>query len=369
MRILRIIIALIAIIAINQVSKAQRIQVVDTDGMPIAYVCVTNEKGYLIGSTNNEGWLDDAKGNTVLNLSHVAFRDKVVKIDEVTDGRIIMEDVDFNLPEIEVKPKELAYVQTYYRLIYFDEDGPIYFRGGVIDNTYEFANKKTSSKTRSLSKGRSGFIRFLISTIVGRFIDKLGQIGIRTDKQRISKGVKEGHLTLSEEINGRSIVSDSICVLGYLDYDTIAGIRTSSFDSWKYSQHRKAAEDKAKGKKEKKKKNNDEDGESEDSYYEVFHINKDRYARVDDFIMRQLQSKGKHSSSGKEYMILMQAYATDRDYIDKKDYKQLRKDNKVDMEIHELKQFEKAHNIPPLAPDIQAQIDKLFEKELNKKKN
>lgn len=371
MRFLRKILLVITLIAINNVAHSQRIQVVDTEGMPIAYVCVTNEKGYLIGSTNNEGWLDDAKGSAVLNLSHVAFRDKVVRIDEVTDGRIIMEDVDFNLPELEVKPKELAYVQTYFRLIYFDEDGPIYFRGGVIDNTYEFANHKTSSKTRSLSKGRSGFIRFLISTIVGRYIDKLGQIGLRTDAQRISKGVKDGHLTLSEEINGRSIVSDSICILGYLDYDTVAGIRTSSFDSWKYSQHRKEAEERAKAKKEMKKKKDDkkDEDESEDSYYEVFHINKDRHARVDDFIMRQLQTKGKHSRTGTEYMILLQAYATDRNYINKNEYKQLRKENKVDMEIHELKQFEKAHNIPPLAPDIQAQIDKLFEKELNKKKN
>ena len=48
--------------------------------------------------------------------------------------------------------------------------------------------------------------------------------------------------------------------------------------------------------------------------------------------------------------------------------KQLRKENKVDMSIEELRRFEQSHKIPPLPENIQAQIDKLFEKELSKKK-
>jgi hypothetical protein len=62
----------------------------------------------------------------------------------------------------------------------------------------------------------------------------------------------------------------------------------------------------------------------------------------------------------------VQSYATDYAYIDKKEYKQQRKDNEVDMDIDELRRFEKAHNIPLLAPDVKAAIDKLFEKELAK---
>lgn len=66
-------------------------------------------------------------------------------------------------------------------------------------------------------------------------------------------------------------------------------------------------------------------------------------------------------------MIWLQVYITDRDCIDKKEFKQLRKDNKDDMEIAELKRFEQSHNIPVLAPDIQKQTDMLFSKELNSK--
>ena len=347
--------------------QAQRLQVIDSDGNPIAYVCVTNERGALVGSTDTEGWLEDAKGNAVLNLSHIAFEDMTIRLADVVDGRVVMQDVDFNLPDIEVKPKELAYVQTYYRLIYFDDDGPIYYRGGVIDNTYEFAKEKTQSKTRSLSKGENGLIRFLISTIVGRYIDKLGQIKKESTYQRLLRYQTEGKLSITEDVAGRQIVSDTVSVLGYIDTDTIARQRTTTFNMWAYSDHIKATEAAAKaaakGKqpKEKKKKYS-----TEDLYYEVYRIDSEGRSRIDDFVMRQLQVIGRHESNDKQFMILLQAYTTDRDYVDKKDYKQLRKDNKVEMDIRELKQFEQAHNIPALAINVQEQIDKLFEKELSK---
>ena len=143
-----------------------RLQVLDTDGLPIAAVCVTNEKGALVGTTDSEGWLEDAKGQKHLYFSHVAFIEKDVMIDAITDGRVVLEDENFELTELVVKPKELLYVQTYYRLIYVCDEGPIYFRAGTVDNTYEIAKKKISTKTRSVSKGRSGVIRFIISTLV-----------------------------------------------------------------------------------------------------------------------------------------------------------------------------------------------------------
>lgn len=347
--------------------QAQRLQVIDSDGNPIAYVCVTNERGALVGSTDTEGWLEDAKGNAVLNLSHIAFEDMTIRLADVVDGRVVMKDVDFNLPDIEVKPKELAYVQTYYRLIYFDDEGPIYYRGGVIDNTYEFAKEKTHSKTRSLSKGENGLIRFLISTLVGRYIDKLGQIQKESTYQRLLRYQTEGKLSIAEDVAGRQIVSDTVSVLGYIDTDTIAGQRTTSFNMLAYSDHvkatKEAAKAAAKGKQPKEKKDK---SMTEDLYYEVYRIDSEGRSRIDDFVMRQLQVIGQRESNGNQFMILLQAYTTDRDYVDKKEYKQLRKDNKVDMEIRELKQFEQAHNIPALATNVQMQIDKLFEKELNK---
>lgn len=348
--------------------QAQKIQVIDSDGNPIAYVCVTDKKGALVGSTDTDGWLENTKGNSVLNFSHIAFEDMTISVADIVDGRIVMQEVDFNLPQIEVKPKQLAYVQTYYRLIYFDEDGPIYYRGGVIDNTYEFAKEKTQSKTRSLSKGKNGFLRFLISTFVGRYIDKMGQIRKESTYQKLLRYQSEGKLSIAENGPERQIVSDTVSTLGYIDTDTDARLRTTSFDVWAYNDHVKATEAAAKAAaKGKQPKEKEEKYETQDSYYEVYRIDEEGRSRIDDFVMRQLQVNGRHKSDGKEFMILLQAYTTDRDYVDKKDYKQLRNDNKVDMDIRELKQFEQAHKIPPLAPNVQNQIDKLFEKDLNKK--
>lgn len=343
--------------------NAQRIQVVDTDGLPIASVCVTNERGVLIGATDNDGWLADTKGAKVLNLSHIAFQDIAVPVADIADNRIVMEDVEYVLHNVEVKPKDLAYVQTYFRLIYLDDDGPLYYRGGVIDNTYEFANHKTSSKTRSLSKGESGLLRFLISTLVGKYIDKMGQLSDVPLYQKILNYAEKGEVTLTTEPSGRIVVSDSVCTLGYIDTDTVSRTRTISFDVTRFHDNRENAKAKAKGKKAKEKK---ETKQKDETYFEVYRIDEDGRSRTDDFLMRQLQVSSEHSHSSTKYMILLQAYATDYAYIDKKEYKQLRKDNKVDMEINELRNFEKAHKIPVLAPDVKAAVDKLFEKELSK---
>ena len=81
--------------------------------------------------------------------------------------------------------------------------------------------------------------------------------------------------------------------------------------------------------------------------------------------MSQYTQEGVHRRQGTNYVIQLQSFATDYAYIDKKEYKQLRKDNKVEMDIKELRQFEKNNHIPPLAPNILEQINKLFEKDLS----
>ncbi len=80
--------------------------------------------------------------------------------------------------------------------------------------------------------------------------------------------------------------------------------------------------------------------------------------------MSQYTQEGVHRRQKTNYIIQLQSFATDYAYIDKKEYKQLRKANKVEMNINELRQFEKNNKIPPLAPNILEQINKLFEEDL-----
>lgn len=345
-----------------QVVMGQRLQVVDTEGLPISYVCVTNARGALVGTTDEEGWIENKKGEKDLYFSHIAFQATSVQTDTLTNARVVMKDVDFGLGEVTVKPKELAYIQTYYRMIYLDDEGPLYFRGGIIDNTYEFAKKKSSCKKRNLSRGENGLLRFLISSIVGRYIDKLGQVTDESTYKQVLAAANNGQLTVVGDSMRRQTISDSICILGYIDTDLEAGLRTTSFNKWVYNDHQQEAKLRAKGKEKKKKV----DRHREESFYEVYRIDEQGRSRVDDFVMRQMHVSADHSGSDGRYVILLQAYTTARDYIDKKELKQTRKENEVEMNIKELRQFEEAHNIPPLPANVKAAVDKLFEKDLNK---
>lgn len=224
---------------------AQRIQVLDTDGQPVPFVSVTDARGHYIGSTDLDGWLDDTKGNTTLNLSQVAYKPKTVDVSLLTDGKIILEDAALNLPEVVVKPKGLIYVQTYFRVVYIDEDGPIYYRGGLIDNSYDIEKKKVSAKNHHMSKGESGFIRFLLDRFAGQF-DDFCKLPDRSHYQVMLRHQEKGNLTFSDTVNGRQIVSDSICPLGFVDWDKENGLRSASFSWRKFFAHKEAAEKLAK---------------------------------------------------------------------------------------------------------------------------
>ncbi|MBQ9555158.1 MAG: hypothetical protein IJV05_02930 [Muribaculaceae bacterium] len=357
---------LFVVLAVALSAVAQRVQVVDSEGLPIAAVCVTNEMGALVGTTDNEGWLGDAKGVKHLYFSHVAFKAMDVNIDTIPSLCVVMQDENFQLSELEVKPKELLYVQTYYRCVYVCDEGPLYFRAGVVDNTYELAKKKISAKTRSVARGGNGILRFVISTLVGRYIDQWARIDTMTYYKRILRNVDKGSLFVNRDPSGRQVVSDTISVLGYIDEDFQAGQRTTNFDRWSYSDHIEATEAAAKeaktGKKQKDKRKHIEDGNH--SYYEVYNIDENGNSRIDDLVMKQILVSGHFDRTDQDYIILLETFTIGRDYIDKKEFKQTRKENEVEMDINELRRLEQNHHIPPLAPNLKAAVDELFKKEL-----
>ena len=357
---------LFLLLVIAAAAHAQRVQVVDTDGLPIAAVCVTNERGALVGTTDHDGWLADAKGHKHLYLSHVAFKAMDVNIDTIPSGCVVMQDANFQLSELEVKPKELLYVQTYYRCIYVCDDGPIYFRAGVVDNTYELAKRKVSAKTRSVSRGKNGLYRFIISTLVGRYIDQWARIDTLPDYKKIVKLADKGMLSLSQEPSGRQVVSDTISVLGYIDEDLQGGTRTTNFDIWAYHDHVEEAEEEAKLRAKGKKKKEKKEKYTADNrgYYEVYNISEDGQSRIDDLVMKQALVSGRMEDLEMDYIILFETFTIGRDYIDKKEFKQTRKENEVEMDINELRRLEQNHHIPPLAPNLKAAVDELFKKEL-----
>ena len=354
---------LLALVAIVLV-KAQRVRVVDAEGDPVPYVAVTTEQGKLVGTTDINGIFENTTANTVLCLSQVAYKPITVNLAEVVDGVIIMEDADYVLPDVVVKPKELLYVQTYYRVTYIDEDGPIYYRAGIIDNTYEFAKDKIDIKEKSISAAEMGLIKVTLNSLAGHLIKNRCRLHKRSTYQLVNSN--DGHwanVSVVTDSTGRQVISDSVSVLGFIDEDRAAGTRTVSFNEWLFYKHLEIANEKKEKKRDQKQAELDEQEQnSEHSFFEVYRIDENGNSLMGDFVMQQSLDIGVFKRTKKKYIIVIESFATEMAYIDKKDFKQTRKDNDVDKSYEDLLRYEKAHKIPPLAPHLKAQIDKLFVK-------
>lgn len=346
--------------------RAQRVQVLDNDALPVPFVTATTPDGKYIASTDANGWFDDLSGNKTIHLSQVAYKPLTIDVANIKGNTIVLDDANYNLPEVVVKPKELLYCQTYFRDVYIDDDGPIFFRGGVIDNSYNIAKKKVEAKSRHLSKAQSAFWRALYSGTSGRY-DKIARLPEEPYYNRLCRLQQQGTITIIDAGDGRQIISDSISQLGYIYWDKKERTRTVSFDLSTFSNHleNKKKEEEAAKKGKTYVPDTVKQQRRKVTFYQVYRTDSIGNSTTDDFLMTQYTDIGRHRHSDKEYIIQVQAFATDYAYIDKKDYKQMRNDNKVEMNILELRQFEKNNKIPPLASNIQEQIDKLFEKELN----
>ena len=341
---------------------AQTIRVIDADGDPVPYVAVTTEQGKLVGTTDINGIFENTTENTVLCLSQVAYKPLTVNLAEVVDGVVTMEDADYVLPDVVVKPKELLYVQTYYRVTYIDEEGPIYYRAGIIDNTYEFAKEKIDIKEKSISAAQSGLLKFTLNSLAGHLIKNRCKLHKQSVYQLVnSNDGKWAKVNVATDSTGRQVISDSVSVLGYIDEEN--GTRTVSFNEWLFHKHLDIANEQKEKKKEKKQAELDaQEQNSEHSYFEVYRIDENGKSTIGDFVMQQSLDIGVFKRTKKRYILIIESFATETAYIDKKEFKQTRKENDVDKSYDDLLRYEKNHNIPPLAPHLKAQIDKLFVK-------
>ena len=204
------------------------------------------------------------------------------------------------------------------------------------------------------------------SSTSGRY-DRYTKLPEESYYNKLCKLQQQGTITITDAGDGRQIIADSLSQLGYIYWDKKERTRTVSFDASTYINHRENKEKEEEAAKKGKTFVPDtvKQQRHKVTLYQVYRTDSIGNSTTDDFIMSQLTNIGRHRHSDKEYIIQVQAFATDYAYIDKKDYKQMRNDNKVEMNILELRQFEKNNKIPPLASNIQEQIDKLFEKELN----
>ena len=123
-------------------AMAQKIQTVDKDGNAIPLVSVITESGTYIGTTDLNGVLADVKGAKKVAVTHVAYKPQLVTVAALQDGRITMEDIDYDLAEVVVKPKPYIYVEAFYRVYVYRNDSLCYFLSGIMPNAFDVQKKK-----------------------------------------------------------------------------------------------------------------------------------------------------------------------------------------------------------------------------------
>lgn len=350
----------VAAIMVAMSATAQRIRTIDKNGQLVPYVSVMTTDARYIGVTDIDGYLADVKGADTISVSHVAYKSKLYKVNGKS-GSITLEDADFGLPEIVVKKKPYVYVQTYYRAFFYDDEyGVMYYRAGLTDNVIDRTKKKVSARTATASKAIYGILKTAFNALAGGKLDKYSQIKMKTLEERIKEKYKNIQIKIVDEGNGRKRISDFKGTVGYVVDNNDQ--RRVTYDAAKMNKHQLEAQ--GKDKKLKKREARDKKVTNrEDADFVLLRIDDDGHCAPEDFIMSQLMTSfDEENKEGKNvhHVYCVQAFTIERAYVDKDELKQKEKDNKMKMTYQNIRQFERAHNIPSLAPAIQQKLNELW---------
>ena len=345
----------LAICMVALCARAQKIEVVDSDGYGIPYASVLTAGAEYVGITDLEGVLPDVKGAKSVVISHVAFKPKEVKLDG-KDVRVTLEDADYSLEEIVVEPKPLVYVETYYRVYGFADNSLRYYLAGIMPNAYDVEKKKVKSGSYMESYGD-----FCLSTGIGI------TWGARAQKFNAGKIHKSGAIdfvkggktrdyyfvTLTDEGKGRQRVSNQEGTVGFIE--TEKGEVHMTLDAGKMQMYR----NKALGQNSLLKRR--EKVEYDYVFNEVFNIDEGGDATIADLVM---SSDHWEWNGGKGRMkFIIETYATKHAYIDAKGFKEKKRELKktyvAPMKLDALETYAASHGIPALTPTMRRAIEEL----------
>lgn len=340
-------------------AKAQRIEVVDSDGNGIHLVSVLTEEGNMIGTTSLEGVIADVRGAKKIVLTHVAYKSQLVDVASLKDGKVTMEDLDYNLAEIVVKPKPLIYVETYYRVYAFANDSLRYYFAGIMPNAYNKETKKVKAGSYLNSYGEFSLSNSIAITWGARAqkfkagrIHKSGAI----DLLKGGESRKRYFVTVTDEGKGRQRVSNPEGTVGFIETEEDEVQMT--LDAGKMQMYRNKALGQNKMLKVREEKGYDYE------FNEVFNLDEEGNSTVADLVM----SSDHWEWNGKKgrMKFIIETYATEHGYIDAKDFKEKKKELKKTyvspMKLEQLENYATSHNIPALAPVMRKAIEKLPKK-------
>ena len=332
---------------------AQRIQVVDSDGLGIPLVTVLNEDGNMIGATNLDGVFDNLKGAAKVTLTHVAFKPQTVIVADFTDGRITMEDNNYNLAEIVVKPKPYIYVETYYRAYVYRNDSLIYFKCGIMPNTYD--PKKTTFDYGSSEKAYVEFaptmgiaINWGVRVDVSGHAGKLTMNGFPSDEAFRDKYMVE---TTEQGPNRKTYSNEEGVVGSFVNNGNQARM---TLDAGKMQMYANKAEGQTKLLKQREEKG------YKYKFTLIHNCSDEMNYDPTNFAMRS--DHWEYDDKKSHVTMVVETYASDHGYMDKDDFKAKKqeiKNNYKGATLQSLEAYATAHNIPAISPIMLQAVQKL----------
>lgn len=350
---------IVAAMAVTIGVQAQRIEVVDAEGHGIPLVSVLTEEGNFIGTTDMDGVVADVKGATKVAVTHVAYKPQLVTMASLTNGRVTMEELDYELQEIEVKPKPYIYVETYYRAYAFIDDSLRYYQAGIMPNAYDIQKQNVETGSYNSALGYFGPSMGVNITWGARVEEyHAGKIHSSMEKRMQPGGEssKKYFTTLTEDGPGRQRVNNPEGTVGYIV--TSDGQCRMTLDAAKMQMYRNKALGQDKTLKRREKKGYDY------QFTEIFNIDEDGNSGIADFVM---YSNHWEWNSGKGRMkFIIETYATERGYMDKQEWKdkkkELKEEHKNLMTLNQLEAYATGHGIPALSPVMRQAIENLNKK-------
>ncbi len=344
--------AAVAIMTAMNVS-AQRIQVTDNDGNAIPMVSVLAEDGTFVGTTDIDGVLSDVRGHAKVTLSHVAYKPQLVSVASLSGGRVTMEDLDYGLQEIVVKPKPYIYVENYYRAYVFRGDSLVFFKCGIMPNVYDVQKKKAEH-----GSGNQAYAEY--APTLGHAVnwevrvEEWGAGTVNDNKGLLTdEFLKDKYMvTTTDRGAAGKTYSNPEGKVGQLIFRGNQAVQT--FDGGKMQMYADKVKGRTKLLQKRQKK-----GYAYRATLVHNHVEGEPYD-LTNFVMKT--NHWEYTDKKSRVTIVIEGYATDHGYMDKGEWKAKKKELKEDYKtdrMQKLNAHAAHHGIPALSPSVQRALQNL----------
>lgn len=350
-RLFSLLLVVLGIMTTTDVS-AQRIQVIDTDGLAIPLASIMTEDGIMIGTTSLDGMFD-MKGADKVVVTHVAYKPLEVTAALVKNGRVTMEEQNYGLAEITVKPKQFLYVEVYYRVYVYRNDSLCYFLSGIMPNAFDQQKKKREHGSYyhsyceySYKKGAA------ITWNVRAQAFHAGQIYAKeqVDDEKLKKAY---FLTVTDKGPNHKVYSNPQGVVGNLIRSD--GQSRLTIDGGKAQMYANEAKGETRQLEKRKELG------YQYQYSLIYADNEEKRYDPSNFVMES--DHWEYTDKKSHVKFVIENYAVDHSYMNKDEWKarknELRESYKSMVSLDKLETYERKHNIPSLSSTVRQAILKL----------